>query len=278
MTAKARSSLTLWLVCFSTAAVLLANPISIANAAHRNRHRRHPTRVTPSPTPSPKPTPVLKALVLLAGGTGTINAPTGESLAVLDTAQIYDPTARKFVMINPMTAHRDHHTAVILPDGRVLIAGGVDTVLVPSVSFPGPAMPWILQSTEIFDPGSGHFNAGASMKTPRDEPTATLLRNGKVLIVGGGESGAELYDPHTNTFAATADMLESRYGQTATLLRNGKVLICGGGSRRAELYDPATGSFSPTGTMRQNRIYHTATLLSDGRVLIAGGVDTVLVP
>ena len=134
-------------------------------------------------------------MVLIAGGTGTVNAPTGESPAVLDTAQIYDPAAGKFVLTNPMTAHRDRHAAVILPDGKVLIVGGVDTVLVPLVSFPGPAMPWILPSAEILDPRDGRFSSAAKMKTPRDEPTATLLRNGKVLVVGGGESGAELYDP-----------------------------------------------------------------------------------
>ena len=101
-----------------------------------------------------------------------------------------------------MTTHRDRHAAAILPDGKVLIVGGVDTVLVPLVSFPGPAMPWILSSTEILDPRVGRFSATAKMNTPRDEPTATLLKNGKVLIVGGGVSGAELYDPRSKRFVA----------------------------------------------------------------------------
>ena len=142
-------------------------------------------------------------------------------------------------------AYRDRHGAVVLPDGRVLIVGGVDTELVPLVSFSGPAMPWILSSTEILDPRNGHFSAAASMIAPRDEPTATLLRNGKVLVVGGGVSGAELYDPKNNTFAATGTMAESRYGQTATLLKNGKVLICGGGPRRRNFMIP-----SPVGSRR----------------------------
>ena len=271
MRARIGSSLALQLAAFLTAALLLANPISIAHAAHRKSHARRARNSTPSPTPSPKPTPALSPVVLIAGGTGTVDAPTGESPAVLDTVQIYDPAANKFVLTSPMTAHRDRHAAVILPDGRVLIVGGVDTVLVPLVSFPGPTMPWILSSTEILDVRRGHFSAAASLKAPRDEPTATLLKNGKVLVVGGGASGAELYDPKSNTFAATGEMAESRYGQTATLLRNGKVLICGGGPRRAELYDPTTGRFAPTGEMHQNRIYHTATLLPDGRVLIVGG-------
>src|SRR5271170_7564589 len=152
MSAKARSSVTLWLGCLFAAAVLLANSSSNAKAAHHKKSRtRHARRSTPSPTPSPKPTPAFKSVVLIAGGTGTVNVPTGESPAVLDTAQIYEPAVGKFILINPMTAHRDNHGAAILPDGKVLIVGGVDTVLVPLVSFPGPTMPWILSSTEILD-------------------------------------------------------------------------------------------------------------------------------
>ncbi|HVA80503.1 MAG TPA: hypothetical protein VNF29_06225, partial [Candidatus Binataceae bacterium] len=104
MTAKARSSLMLWLVSLTAAAVSLASPIANANASRHSRRARHAPRSTPSPTPSPKPTPALTAVVLIAGGTGTVDTPTGESLAVLDTAQIYDPAADKFVLTNPMTA------------------------------------------------------------------------------------------------------------------------------------------------------------------------------
>jgi WD40 repeat protein len=271
MTAETKSSRILCVAAFVAMAASLATPVASANVVKHKRHRRPALKITPLPTPSAELTPALRTVVLIAGGTGTVSTPTGESPAVLDTVQIYDPAADRFVLTTPMTAHRDRHAATLLPDGKVLIVGGVDTVLVPLVSFPGPAMPWILPSTEILDPRSGHFILGASMKTPRDEPTATLLENGKVLIVGGGERSAELYDTKNNTFTAVGKMAESRYGQTATLLGSGKVLISGGGPRRAELFDPARGKFVPTGKMRHNRIYHTATLLSDGRVLIAGG-------
>ena len=141
--------------------------------------REGPPRRLRRPPLTPKPTPTLRPVVLIAGGTGTVNAPTGESPAVLDTAQIYDPTAGKFVLAKPMTAHRDRHAAAILPDGKVLIVGGVDTVLVPLVSFPGPAMPWILSSAEILNSRDGHFSTTARMITPRDEPTATLQGTAK---------------------------------------------------------------------------------------------------
>jgi hypothetical protein len=107
--------------------------------------------------------------------------------------------------------------------------------------------------------------------------TATLLQNGKVLVVGGGNSSSEIYDPATNTFSSSGGISGQRTYHTATLLLNGKVLIAGGSdqsgktSNSAQLYDPATGSYSNTGSLKTAREFHTATLLPTGKVLIAGG-------
>jgi hypothetical protein len=126
------------------------------------------------------------------------------------------------------------------------------------------------------------FTLTGSMTKARSGHTATLLANGKVLIVDGGDGTGELFDPAAGTFAPTGSMTTTRTGFTATLLANGKVLITGGFGpgtgmlprlTSAELYDPATGSFSATGSMAVGRVKHTSTLLSDGRVLIAGGTD-----
>ncbi len=124
------------------------------------------------------------------------------------------------------------------------------------------------------------FTPTGSLATARSNHTATLLPNGKVLVVGGANStgnpstDAELFDPVTGTFSATGSLATARGVHTATLLPSGKVLIAGGPTTSAaELYDPATETFSPTGTLNQARIEHTATLLQDGRVLLAGGRD-----
>ena len=127
------------------------------------------------------------------------------------------------------------------------------------------------------------------MTVARFRHTATLLGDGRVLIVGGvpadssvPTSTAELYDPTTGVFNATGSMTTAREQHTATLLPNGQVLITGGqtpviGSTNlqltatAEVYDPSTGLFAPTGSMTEARNLHTATLLMDGTVLIAGG-------
>ena len=128
---------------------------------------------------------------------------------------------------------------------------------------------------------AGAFALTGSLNTARANHTATLLSNGKVLIVGGqGTFGfltsAELYDPATGLFTATGSLNTARAYHTATLLlSNGKVLIAGGynGSylTSAELYDPLSGTFTPTGSLNTGRQLHTATLLKNGTVLVAGG-------
>jgi WD40 repeat protein len=133
------------------------------------------------------------------------------------------------------------------------------------------------------------FSLVGSMATPRAAHTATLLPDGKVLVLDGGQfdiddllvpiTGAEIYDPSSGSFGAPLPTTEAREFHTATLLQNGKVLITGGGSdsdTSAELYDPATGEFKETGSMVIARQGHTGTLLPDGRVLIVGGSSTDL--
>jgi len=113
---------------------------------------------------------------------------------------------------------------------------------------------------------------------PRSNHTATLLKNGTVLIAGGTISGtsAQIFDPITRTIVNTGNMLIARQSHTATLLNDGTVLIAGGETNghaqaEAEIFDPSSGKFSATGSMREPRSGHAAALLADGHVLIFGG-------
>ncbi|MFZ1375542.1 MAG: kelch repeat-containing protein [Geothrix sp.] len=128
--------------------------------------------------------------------------------------------------------------------------------------------------------GPGTCIATGSLTTLRHSHTATLLANGKVLIVGGFNGipldSAELYDPTSGTFSSAGNLASARYSHTATLLPNGKVLVTGGYTlagvtKSAELYDPGTNSFSVAGTMVSERAQHTATSLPGGKVLIFSG-------
>ena len=170
----------------------------------------------------------------------------------------------------PMLEARSGHTATLLPDGKVLIAGGMRR----NQDF--------YKSAELYDPATGKFQPTGEMSIGRVGQIAVLLRSGKVLVAGGwvgmgGTDLAELYDPATGKFTVIAKMTTPRGRPSATVLKNGDVLIAGGERRdneslaSAEIFHASTLSFQSTGSMHRARIAHTATLLEDGRVLIAGG-------
>jgi hypothetical protein len=169
-------------------------------------------------------------------------------------------------------------SATLLPNGDVLVAGGS-----PRFNRGG-----ITRATaELYDPSTGRWTLTGSMREARQDHSAVLLANGKVLVLGGNASdggparllsSAELYDPSTGTWTDTGRLLSARTNATATLLADGRVLVAGGVSssadrpeRSAEVYDPATGTWAKTSAMRVARNGHTATLLPDGHVLVTGG-------
>jgi hypothetical protein len=226
------------------------------------------------------------AVTLLADGRVLISGgqACGEITGMLDSAEIYDPATGQFSATGRMVDVRQMHQAVLLADGRVLVAGGLTDHDVASTDFVLAATGAnALKSAEIYDPVTGTFTATGSMADVRHQFTATLLLDGRVLVLGGGGEGyapraaAELYDPATGTFAKTGSMARARRLHSATLLVDGRVLICGGRSpgdttiAAAEVYDPASGRFQEVGSLAEARQQQSAIRLADGRVIIAGG-------
>jgi Kelch motif len=185
------------------------------------------------------------------------------------TTELFDPRTNAFRAGPRLAAPRDGHAAAALHGGGVLVLGG----WTPS---------GVTRTAERFD-GTRFVRTGA-MRTARGSPTATTLRDGRVLVTGGEGVGnrklrsAELYDPRTGRFSATGPMRVARGAHVAVLLRDGRVLVIGGSDgdlvlASTELYDPKRGRFTPGPRLRLARQKHAAVVLRDGRVLVIGGSD-----
>jgi Galactose oxidase, central domain len=213
-----------------------------------------PPIAAPRPTINPSSSPPIEASPASAGGSWT------------DTG--------------PLSVNRTSHSATLLSNGKVLVAGGRQHTTPPTGGlFAEP-------SAEVYDPATGVWTGTGRMTVGRFEHAATLLPDGRVLVTGGDTDNtatldsAELYDPATGSWSPTGRMTEARTYQTATLLPNGKVLVAGGADLTtplvsAELYDPAIGVWTVTGSMTVTRSEYTATLLEDGKVLVAGGATSL---
>jgi N-acetylneuraminic acid mutarotase len=220
--------------------------------------------------------------VLVAGGG---NVRSSYSNLSLRSAEIFDPAIGLWTQTPPMTDARSDHTATLLPDGRVLVAGGI-----LDCSFNWPSY---LAFCELYDPAAGTWTPTGSLRVPRGLHQATALSDGSVLVTGGGFNQllidgvynpfsqwiCERYDPATATWSDAASMPFARCFHRAVALDSGDVLVIGGtdlatadaGYQNAAVYDPIARTWTPTGALAVGRWGFAAARLADGRVLVAGG-------
>jgi len=241
--------------------------------------------------------------VLVAGGSCSAS-----SCSALATAELYNPSTGTWSLTGGMNAARENHTATLLSNGEVLVAGGDDGNQ-PFVK--------VLSSAELYNPATGKWTLTGSMHTARFNHSATTLGNGKVLFAGGdngagdccavnspashsrssdipnspcfcphGIASAELYDPATGKWSRTGRLNTPRTLFTATSIPDGtfRVVVAGGIQcniitsicktySSAEIYDPATGNWTLTGSLNKARYGHAAAQLSPGtgQVIVSGG-------
>jgi N-acetylneuraminic acid mutarotase len=206
--------------------------------------------------------------VLVAGG-----VEAGVNMTVTSGAELYNPATGTWTPTGSMTTARFGHTATLLQNGQVLVAGGDGTCV--SGSCP------VLATAELYNPATGTWTPTGSMSAGRYSHTATLLPNGQVLAAGGAlfaGSSAELYDPAAGTWATTGSMTSPHDGALAGLLPNGQVLVvCGVDDPgvppcATDLYNPATGTWTFDGIAGASATRnYSLVLLHNGQVLISGG-------
>jgi N-acetylneuraminic acid mutarotase len=219
---------------------------------------------------------VLESGQVLAAG-GQTCAPDFTQCVVTASAELYDPDSGAWSPAGDMTAPQASHTATVLSDGDVLIAGGFTCD-----EFGGDCH--AVSTTQRYDPDTNMWFAAAELASARFGHTATLLGDGRVLVAGGSAGGnpfgsAELFDPQLGTWSPAASMSFTRNFHTATRLTPNKVLVVGGVGEpdgpfmldSTEVYFALGDVWRQKATMNVARSSHTATRLLDGTVLVAGG-------
>ena len=222
----------------------------------------------------PSVTALRRGEVLVAGG--FVDVVPGSS------AQRWDRAAATWRATASLQSGRYLHAAVALPDGRVLVAGGL------TGNPDGSTVP--LVSAEVYDPDSDRWTETGNLVTARIEASLTVLPGGGVLAIGGYGFGdtlfdsAEIWDPSSGTWSQSDALHHPRVGHTATSLGDGRVLVVGGAGgghvdgswlhpplSEAEIFDPTARRFTVTDGPTTPRSGHTATLLGDGRLIVIGG-------
>jgi Ca2+-binding RTX toxin-like protein len=219
---------------------------------------------------------------------GRVLVAGGSSGAALNEAEIFNPGAPLascpggvWTATGPLLQARFDHSATLLPNGTVLVAGGNNSLVFTLR---------LTDTAETYDPRTGIWSSTGSLRDARENHTATLLNDGTVVAAGGLDiygtalNKAERYNPVTRLWSPTGSLTGAREKHTATLLGDGTIVVAGGtvglqgsGSlptgtvlSTAERFDPVAGTWSPTGPMGLRRQDHTATLLPGGTVLAAG--------
>ncbi len=246
--------------------------------------------------------------VLIAGGAATESPGYVPMSMFHDSTELFDPETQTSSAARSMSVARTRDMGILLQDGRVVILGAhlapveiydpqsgrfsaynatlgdIGTAaLLPN----GSILTYCALGVAIFDPDTGNFTSISGLDASRGGHTATLLRDGRILIVGGGYpaalgKAAEVYDSTSNAFTEVGELHNERRGHKAVLLRDGTVLVIGGSKgvldsppepvTTAEIYDPATGSFSLAGTPGITPIW-AAAVLRTGEVFLIGGED-----
>jgi hypothetical protein len=234
-----------------------------SNGNWESRSSLHYERAAHTVTPLPIiPTSNCSTNVLVVGGENSTGA--------IKYCEFYNYSLELVSITDSLENARSHHTAVLLADADVLVAGGKDGAE--------------LSSSELYDVSTQSWTTTGPLSNARYDHTATLLKNGKVLVTGGESASGELTSCEvygSGTWTPTGNMTAARTYHSAVLLLDSTVLVIGGNTAGSaisscEIWDGT--SWSGTGPLATARYWHSAVLLQSGKVLVVGGTGDGSIP
>ncbi len=234
--------------------------------------------------------------VLAAGGTSSLLDATSLLLGISRTAEIYNPATGAWTAAANLGGYRLLPSLSLLPNGRVLTAGGVEV----SYLFGIPISAGTTTACQVYNPATNSWAGAASLPGARTghHYNQVTLDNGRILITGGVSisvniatqtltttplASAAYYDQPSNTWTAV-NMPTARSLHSATRLPDGRVVVCGGAQGtidlpipidNVEVFSPTTNAWTALPPLPRARAAHAAALLSDGTICLLGGQDPV---
>ncbi|HKR50030.1 MAG TPA: peptidoglycan DD-metalloendopeptidase family protein [Pseudonocardiaceae bacterium] len=216
-------------------------------------------------------------VVVLDNGKALITGGHDQNVNDYASTELYDPATGQWTFTGNLNTARRHTVVIGLNNGKVLAATG---------ALGAPDGNRFLNSAELYDPATGSWSPTGSAPVRRESADGVLLRDGRVMVVGGYTCcdsfppETDLYDPSTGTWSRAGDRPHGGGGMALVSLPDGRVLSVGGGygnnggpneSAEAALFDPSTGQWTATASPHFARSGANAIVLPDGKVLIAGG-------
>jgi hypothetical protein len=232
-------------------------------------------------------------VLVLGGITGPFGSGNSHYTKSLDSAEIYDPVTGNWTSVAPMSEHRAGATANLLPDGRVLVAGGTPGNSSNQLADIADILGSARKTTEIYDPATDTWSAGPNLPEYKAGAGSVTLSDGRILIAGGithtfifgiaipdFAEKLTIYDPATGSFGNNTSLRVKRALFGITELTDGSVFMAGGGGgdvfnigpiKNCEIWNPTTGRCTSTPSLSINSAWPACITLPDGRVMVIGG-------
>jgi N-acetylneuraminic acid mutarotase len=233
--------------------------------------------------------------MVIGGNQGPYGSAGNYYTKILNTCEIYDPATGTWSNTANMFKYRAGATALVLPDGRVIVAGGSEGNSSHNLADVADLLGTALKTTEIYNPATNSWSWGPNMSEPKAGAMSVVLNDGRWMIAGGithvtifgldipdFSANISIYNPTTNSFSNAGTMKDKRALGAMTVMGNGNVFIAGGGGgdilnigpiRKTEVYNPSNSSTTRKSDLSNDSAFGVAVTLANGTAMVIGGAN-----